>query len=196
MNQNILTIARRIMAIAPLLPLLLVAACSSTGSSSQPVRYDTVTAMSGLRYIDYVKGTGEEIHSGMMLKVNYAGYLPNGTLFDTSIDSVARLYNRQGVPFTEVPGGADRNIYFNRGGYPFQPLEVAIGQGRVIRGWDEGLTTDMRVGGSRRLFIPAALGYGAQGSGVIPPNSPLIFDVTVVSGTMPPTPTTPSEGRR
>jgi hypothetical protein len=184
------------MAIALLLPLGIIAACSSGTTGSRPVQYDTVTTMSGLRYFDYVKGTGEPIAPGMMLKVNYAGYLPNGTLFDTSIDSVGRLYNRQGVPFSEVGPGADRSIYFNRGGYPFQPLDVAIGQGRVIRGWDEGLTTNMRVGGYRRLFIPAALGYGAQGSGVIPPNSPLIFDVQVISGTTPPSPVTPSEGRR
>jgi FKBP-type peptidyl-prolyl cis-trans isomerase len=50
----------------------------------------------------------------------------------------------------------------------------------VIAGWEEGLV-GMKAGGIRRLYIPAALGYGAQGTGPIPPNADLIFDVQVVS---------------
>lgn len=61
------------------------------------------------------------------------------------------------------------------------PFSFPIGIGRVIAGWDEGLS-DMRVGSRRQLIIPAELGYGAQGiPGRIPPNSPLIFDVEVVN---------------
>jgi peptidylprolyl isomerase len=61
-----------------------------------------------------------------------------------------------------------------------QPFTFRIGAGEVIPGWDEGVMS-MRVGGKRKLFIPAQLGYGAAGApGAIPPNSNLIFEVELL----------------
>ncbi len=58
-----------------------------------------------------------------------------------------------------------------------RPFAVPIGQGQVIPGWDQGLL-GMKVGGRRKLVVPADLAYGAQGSPPkIGPNEPLIFDV-------------------
>ncbi|MEQ9424115.1 MAG: FKBP-type peptidyl-prolyl cis-trans isomerase [Cyclobacteriaceae bacterium] len=60
------------------------------------------------------------------------------------------------------------------------PFTFPLGQGRVIRGWDEGIAL-LNVGSKATLYIPSALGYGERGSGgVIPPNAVLKFDVELV----------------
>jgi FKBP-type peptidyl-prolyl cis-trans isomerase len=68
-----------------------------------------------------------------------------------------------------------------------RPFTFALGNGEVIRGWDEGIA-GMKVGGKRQLRIPGELGYGDAGSpdGVIPPNATLIFDVQLLSVQEPP----------
>lgn len=126
---------------------------------------DTNVTMSGLRYVIVREGDGDVVETGDTIEVDYAGYLSDGSVFDTSVPEV----------------GAAND--FDRGGYPFEPISFVAGTGQVIRGWDEGLV-GMRVGDVRRLIIPSDLAYGSRGiDGVIPPNATLIFDVHVLSTT-------------
>jgi FKBP-type peptidyl-prolyl cis-trans isomerase FkpA len=120
---------------------------------------------SGLFYVIEQSGSGPAIESGDLAFVHYAGYLLDGTLFDTSIKELAQaqgVYNEQ----RDSMGG-------------YGPLDVTVGQGRVIQGWDEGLGL-LKKGDKARFFIPSPLAYGERAAGAaIQPNSILIFDVEV-----------------
>ncbi|MFZ4506206.1 MAG: FKBP-type peptidyl-prolyl cis-trans isomerase [Fimbriimonas sp.] len=58
------------------------------------------------------------------------------------------------------------------------PFKFMLGASMVIKGWDKGVL-GMKVGGTRKLVIPAELGYGAQATGSIPANSTLVFEITL-----------------
>ncbi|MES2593203.1 MAG: FKBP-type peptidyl-prolyl cis-trans isomerase [Bacteroidota bacterium] len=119
---------------------------------------------SGLYYIEKAKGKGPKPAKGSMVKVNYTGRLLDGTVFDTSDEAVAK----------------EAKLFDER--RPYQPIEFPLGEGQVIPGWDEGISL-MSVGSKAQLIIPSSIGYGEQGAGPIPPFSPLVFDVELVSFT-------------
>lgn len=75
-----------------------------------------------------------------------------------------------------LPDGKNFDSSFKRN----KPFEFVLGQGQVIRGWDEGIAL-LHKGEKAQLVIPPELGYGQQGiPGVIPENATLIFDVELV----------------
>lgn len=61
-----------------------------------------------------------------------------------------------------------------------KPIMFPLGVGKVIRGWDEGIV-GMKIGGKRQLRVPASAGYGSRGTGAVPPNAVLIFDIQLLA---------------
>lgn len=122
-----------------------------------------IKTKSGLRYVVTQSGRGDNAKAGEAVKVNYAGYLMNGTYFDTSIESVAK----------------EKGIYREGGGYA--PYDLTIGgYPPVITGWDEILQL-MNKGSKVTVYIPSTLAYGNQRkSDVIVENSILVFDMELV----------------
>lgn len=71
--------------------------------------------------------------------------------------------------------GTEFDSSYSRG----KPFQCVIGTRRVIQGWDQGLM-GMQVGGKRKLWVPAHLGYGERQVGAIPPNSNLVFEIELL----------------
>lgn len=118
---------------------------------------------SGLQYSITHKGTGAKPTAGTVY-VGYAGYLEDGSLFDSSDAEISRAY-----------GKFDSNRAAQGGYEPF-PFDIS-NKGGLIAGFLEGINL-MSFGDKATFFIPANLGYGDRGAGnVIPPNSNIIFEV-------------------
>lgn len=130
---------------------LALAACGGSSSPTAP------SANVQFSQTDLVVGTGVEAVSGRRLTVNYTGWL-----YDAS------AAGNRGTQF-------DSSLSAGRA-----PFAFTLGSGQVIQGWDRGVV-GMRVGGQRRLVIPPSLAYGSSGSGPIPPNATLIFDIELLS---------------
>jgi peptidylprolyl isomerase len=139
--------------------LLIVAACVAVAPSFAKAEDSIDPAKmkkteSGLRHQDLKEGTGNKPQTGQICEMHYTGWLWEDGKKGKKFDS-----------------SLDRNESFR---FP-------LGQGQVIKGWDEGVAT-MKVGGKRLLLIPPNLGYGDRGAGgVIPPNATLLFEVDLLS---------------
>lgn len=80
---------------------------------------------------------------------------------------------------THYTGRLEDGTVFDSSVEKGRPFQCVIGTGRVIKGWDLGLM-GMQVGGKRKLFVPAHLGYGERQVGRIPANSNLIFEIELL----------------
>jgi cyclophilin family peptidyl-prolyl cis-trans isomerase len=122
---------------------------------------------SGLQYKIIAKGKGKKPTNGVNVFIHYAGFLENGELFDSSIESINKTYGK----FDQRR--ADAN------GYSPIPFQYGSKEG-MIPGFIEGLE-NMSFGDKAVLFIPSNLGYGEAGAGgVIPPNANIIFEVELL----------------
>ncbi len=115
-------------------------------------------ALAALVKTDIKPGTGDIATTGKIVSVHYTGWL-----YDEAASG------HQGKKFDS---SRDRN----------QPFEFPLGGKQVIAGWELGVE-GMKVGGQRLLVIPPELAYGARGagSGLIPPNAKLVFDIELLA---------------
>jgi FKBP-type peptidyl-prolyl cis-trans isomerase FkpA len=141
---------------------LFLTACSDKGTTAPnptqatPTQSTETSNVTELIKKDTKVGTGAEAVAGHQVTVHYTGWLYD----EKAPDHKGRKFD----------SSRDRG----------EPFVFALGQGMVIRGWDEGVA-GMKVGGQRTLIIPPNMGYGARGAGgVIPPNATLVFDVELL----------------
>ena len=146
--------------------LLSSIACGGGGEDSQesqlPPQYRVADR--------YVQALGVDLDS-MEMRYNglYFGDLEVGEGARADSGDVATVHYTGWLPTgREFDSSRDRS-----------PYAVALGYGRVIDGWDQGVV-GMREGGRRQLVIPPALGYGADGKGSVPPTSTLVFEVELL----------------
>jgi peptidylprolyl isomerase len=164
-----------------------------------PPEAGTMNTAFTLRYQDITVGAGPEAEPGKMFKVHYTGYFgtndrpDDGHKFDSSYDHRMPETDKDGKPVLGDDGKPKLEDP--------QPLVFPQGYGRLIPGFDQGVS-GMRIGGKRRIFIPWQLAYGAIGRPGpdaahpgMPPKSNLIFDVELLDvSDLPAQPNHPSVG--
>ena len=132
-----------------------IAACGGGSAASSAADTSGSSAIVALKVTDTVVGTGATAVTNNKLSVHNTGWL-----YDV------KASNLRGAKFDS---SVDRGT----------PFSFTLG-GNVIAGWNQGVV-GMKVGGKRTLIIPSSLGYGATGSGTIPANAALVFDVELLS---------------
>jgi FKBP-type peptidyl-prolyl cis-trans isomerase FkpA len=142
--------------------LVLLAACGGKPPAAGPSSDSALPAVAApavatLDVGELKVGSGAPIGTGQKAVVQYTGWL-----YETAAP------DKKGKEFD-----SSRNSG--------RPFSFVVGAGQVIKGWDQGVL-GMKVGGLRRLTIPADLAYGDVGAGgVIPPGAALVFDVELVA---------------
>lgn len=116
----------------------------------------------GLKYIIHNQGNGGKPADGAQVGINYAGYLVDGTLFDSNLESIAK----------------EKNQFYEGREYAPMPVQYTQNAG-LIPGFVEGMLL-LNYGGKATIIIPPGLGYGDRDNGPIPANSWLIFDIEMV----------------
>ena len=133
----------------------------------EALKAKATTTPTGLKYVITKKLGGKKPSAGTNVFIHYAGYLENGGLFDSSIESICKTFGKY-----DPNRGA-------QGGY--QPIAFQIGKkDGLIPGFIEGIE-QLSIGDKATIFIPSKLGYGEAGAGgVIPPNANIIFEIELL----------------
>ncbi|WP_291152691.1 peptidylprolyl isomerase [Flavobacterium sp. UBA7680] len=131
------------------------------------IRPKATKTSTGLEYVITEKGSGKKPAIGTQVYIHYAGFLENGTLFDSSIEEVNKTFGKFDAARAEQHG--------------YQPIPFQAGKkDGLIPGFIEGIEK-LSFGDKAVLFIPSHLAYGATGAGgVIPPNANIIFEVQLL----------------
>ena len=129
---------------------------SSAVSSAAPTGSPSAASRADVGVVDTRPGSGARATTHQCLYVHYEGALADGRTFESSRTSPAN-------------------------GAPISPIALELGAGSVMAGWEKGLVA-MRVGGTRRLYVPFRLAYGADGRPPsIPPRTDLVFDIELLA---------------
>ena len=138
--------------------LILVAVCAAACEDSSANPTDPSQVNIEFTTTDLTVGTGNQAAVGNTVTVHYTGWLYNSS------------------------GNESKGTQFDTSLDGDPPLQIVIGQRRVITGFEQALV-GMRVGGKRRAYIPSGLAYGPSGSanGTIPPNAALVFEIEMVT---------------
>jgi FKBP-type peptidyl-prolyl cis-trans isomerase FkpA len=140
------------------LAALIIGLCAAcTEKPAAPPASPVSSPVISLEVVDLKAGEGASLAAGQRAVVQYTGWL----YLESAPD-------KKGTEFDSS----------RRSGEPFR---FTVGAGQVIKGWDQGVV-GMKIGGRRRLTIPADLAYGENGAGgVIPPGATLVFEVELVA---------------
>lgn len=143
------------------------AVCDEKSASFTALKSKAVKTSTGLQYIITKKGNGKKPAIGSTIYIHYAGFLQDGTLFDSSIEDVSKTFGKFD------PARAAANQY--------TPILFQAGKrDGLIPGFIEGISK-MAIGDKAMLFIPSHLAYGEAGAGdVIPPNTNIIFEIELM----------------
>ena len=98
---------------------------------------------------------------------------------DIKVGTGAEIKAGQIAQVLYVGSFLDSKVFDSSAQHGNKPIEFTVGQGQVVKGLDMGII-GMKVGGVRKMIISPELGYGAQGNPVIPANSTLMFEITLV----------------
>lgn len=151
---------RLLISLAIVLPLL--GACSTDDKPADEPAADTAVAdASGLETRTVRNGYGRSARPGDFVTVHYTGWLYDAAAAD-----------KRGQKFDS---SVDRD----------QKFQFRLGEGRVIKGWEQGVE-GMKIGETRELMIPPELAYGERGyPPVIPPNATLVFEIELYNAESP-----------